>query len=100
MTPHRLIEEIEEALARWADPARWALTLSLGEALIIFYRVGLSQLSQDPPPAAGVTSNQAALAKGIQRGLRMAEGEASCDCNICLRRFASSEFMKASRLCR
>ena len=100
MTPRRLIEEIEEALARWADPARWALTIFLEEALIIFYRAGLSQLSQNPPPAVAITSNQAALAKGIQRGLRMAEGEASCDCNICLRNLASADFVKAGRLCR
>jgi hypothetical protein len=86
-------------LTRWANPARWALTIFLEEALIIFYRAGLSQLSQNPPPTVAITSNQAAFAKGIQCGLRMAEGEASCDCNICLRSFASSEFMKASRLC-
>jgi hypothetical protein len=100
VTPHRLIEEIEETLVRWADPARWALTISLEEGLFIFYRAGLSQLSQNPPPAVEITSNQAAFAKGIQRGLRMAEGEASCDCNICLRRLASAEFMKAGCLCR
>src|SRR4051794_24514686 len=72
-------------LTRWANPARGALTIFLEEALIIFYRAGLSQLSQNPPPAVAITSNQAAFAKGIQCGLRMAEGEASCDCNICLR---------------
>ena len=79
---------------------RGALTIFLEEALIIFYRAGLSQLSQNPPPAVAITSNQAAFAKGIQCGLRMAEGEASCDCNICLRNLASADFVKAGRLCR
>jgi hypothetical protein len=101
VTSHRLMEEIKETLTRWAHPhpAGWALILFLEVNPVTFYRAGLSELRQDPTMAVGITSDQPPLAKRIQRGLRMVEGEPGFHCNIGLRGFASSDCREAVHLC-